>query len=304
MLDRKREIDTFKENINLCEYACEKYGFAIRQNESSRAYKVLKKPDSDKLVVSKSPQNHWVYFNVFDRTDSGTIVDLIQNRENLNLGQIRKELRSWSNTSTVSRAKYADITYKPVDLDAVRNQFNSFQPATNTDYLESRYIDPSVIQSKRFYNKLKQNNLGHLIAPHRSHDGLVGFEIIGSGAKRYSDNSERSIWSSACLKDDQYVIFTESVIDTLSLFQMRDEDNSRYHCTSGAIGGRQLGTIVSILKKAHADNRVVVAAFDNDDAGTTYTESLRELCSREQAFETITPKPFKDWNDQLKDKIS
>ena len=64
--------------------------------ESWRGSAVMRHPNGDKIIVTRNAANeHYVYFSVRDERDHGTIVDFIERRKSLNLGQVRKELRPW-----------------------------------------------------------------------------------------------------------------------------------------------------------------------------------------------------------------
>ena len=90
------EFDRFKTDINLVEYAADRYGYQRVRRESSRASASLRHPaNDDKVIVSKASRGHWVYFSVRDDRDNGTIVDFILRRENKSLGEVRDDLRQW-----------------------------------------------------------------------------------------------------------------------------------------------------------------------------------------------------------------
>jgi hypothetical protein len=79
------EIDRFKSEINLIEYASDK-GYQIDRAESSRNSVVMRSPATDdKIIVGRGPNGHWKYFSVRDSSDNGTIIDFAQKRDVKNL---------------------------------------------------------------------------------------------------------------------------------------------------------------------------------------------------------------------------
>ena len=91
------ELDRFKTDIHLVQYAIERYGYQRDRQESSRASHVLRHPASnDKIIVRTAPDGHWTYFSVRDERDQGTIVDFERARgRHVSLGHVRHELRHW-----------------------------------------------------------------------------------------------------------------------------------------------------------------------------------------------------------------
>ena len=94
MLDRHSELDAFKREINLTEYAAA-CGYELDHAASSRCSAVLVHGNGDKVVVAKDLDGHWIFFSVRDDQDNGTIIDFVQRRTGGSLGEVRKELRPW-----------------------------------------------------------------------------------------------------------------------------------------------------------------------------------------------------------------
>jgi hypothetical protein len=90
---RKTELEDFKRRINLTEYATAQ-GYVLDRKASSRNSITMRGPGDDKIVVGRDDASgHWIYFSVRDDRDCGTIVDFVQNREHLTIGELRKALR-------------------------------------------------------------------------------------------------------------------------------------------------------------------------------------------------------------------
>ena len=88
------ELDRFKSEISLSDYAQSEFGYELIKKDSSKASLVLK-CGGDKIIITRQPDGHDVYFSVGDERDCGSIIDFLQRRKNVNLGLARKELRAW-----------------------------------------------------------------------------------------------------------------------------------------------------------------------------------------------------------------
>jgi hypothetical protein len=116
---RRDELDEFKRQINLTQYAAT-LGYCLDRRASSRNSAVMVHPAGDKLIVTKGEDGHWIFFSVRDDADHGSIIDFVQRREGGTLGDVRKTLRQWSGGSPP-----ANVTHPPADvfaanLDSIR----------------------------------------------------------------------------------------------------------------------------------------------------------------------------------------
>lgn len=91
---RVKQLDRFKTEINLVEYATS-IGYEYQPRESSPNSALLRHHSGDKIVIVTNTQGHGIYFSFHDDKDQGTIIDFVQQRNNFNLGEVRKELRPW-----------------------------------------------------------------------------------------------------------------------------------------------------------------------------------------------------------------
>ena len=104
--NRNDELEQFKTGINLAEYAAAQ-GYQLDRKESCRNSAVMRREsDNDKIIIATDIDGHGVYFSVRDDQDNGSIIDFVQSRQRLNLGQVRKELRrlDWRRSGAVAGA--------------------------------------------------------------------------------------------------------------------------------------------------------------------------------------------------------
>ena len=112
-----KQLERFKTDINLVQYAIS-IGYKYLRNESSSSSAVLRHDTGDLIVVVTDTSDRGLYFSLTDDRDRGTIIDLVQRRRNLNLGEVRKELRPW-----LSRGEQGESNLvKPEPTD--RNRIN------------------------------------------------------------------------------------------------------------------------------------------------------------------------------------
>src|SRR4051794_39828383 len=147
------ELDRFKRDINLVEYA-ERFGYQRDRHESSRGSVVMRHPTSDdKIVIARAPDGHFVYFSVRDEKDNGTIVDFVQRRTSKNLGEVRAELRQWLGLPRPDRSP-ADVVpeLKPVERDRheVVRRFAAAEEPKNSRYLNERGLRPETLADAKF----------------------------------------------------------------------------------------------------------------------------------------------------------
>jgi hypothetical protein len=135
------ELDRFKRSISLQAYAAAQ-GYEVDRKESWAGSAVMRHPDGDKIVITRDRDGHFIYFSVRDPRDHGSIVDFIQRRKRLNLGEVRKELRRWSRESRPSVPVFHELVKTPKDRQQVISQYCRMQDARRHAYLETERCIP------------------------------------------------------------------------------------------------------------------------------------------------------------------
>src|SRR5690606_11820564 len=115
------------------------------------------KPGAVQIVVRRGANGHWQYFNPIDDADSGSVVDFVQNKEGLNLGQVRKVLRAWLRQPArlVPEAHWqprVEIAQK--DRHAIAATVARLQHADRSDFLEGRGITPATLAAPSFRGRV------------------------------------------------------------------------------------------------------------------------------------------------------
>jgi len=304
------ELDRFKRDVNLVEYA-ESQGYEVARSESGRASTVMRRGD-DKIVVATAKDGHGIYFSVRDDADNGSIVDFVQKRQGLNLGQVRKELRPWSSASSSYRPPLtlrpkAERPRKPAPSSADRQQvlavWMKMAPAEGRhDYLEaSRRLDPATLIDPRFVGMVRKDGKGNAVFPHYDTDGLAGYELKNEGFTGFSKNGTKAVWHSANLARAERVVIVESAIDGLSHAQLSRNASEGYLSIGGAMSNAQRDLVRSVMAKAVERGSTLVIATDADEGGEKLAKQLRDLAPPGAKIERQQPTMGKDWNDQVKE---
>lgn len=298
-MQRNDELYRFKTDINLVDYASSQ-GYEISKTESSKSSVVMKNGD-DKIVIGTSPNGHGIYFSVRNEADNGSIIDFIQNRQGLNLGQIRKELRPW--IGKTAERKYYTATPKPEashkDRQQVLARFIQLKTVNSHAYLESRGIDTVLLSDARFNGMVKADNRGNAVFPHYDQSGLSGFELKNKGFTGFSKNGSKSVWHSTNLQTAKQLVIVESAIDALSHAKATvTGQETAYLSVGGALSLEQLELVKNHIKGFDK----VFMATDNDEAGNRLAEQMAALAPATTVVQRDAP-DLKDWNDQLQAEI-
>lgn len=296
------ELDGFKTSIDLRAYATLQ-GYTADRADSWRGSTVMRHANGDKIVVKIDSDGHYVYYSFRDDHDHGSIIDFIANRRDLNLGAIRKELRSWSGQSATALPSYPALVRTGKDRAKVEHTFRSMKDASYHPYLENeRKIPSPLLKSERFAGRIRIDR-GNAVFPHFDEIGLCGFEVKNVGFTSFASGGSKGLWMSHERPDDNRLVFCESAIDALSHAALFPDDQTRYASVGGKLSSEQIELIRTAAAHMPA-NSEIVAAMDADDAGWKLAEAVRKAVSEtnraDLRFSIEEPLDAKDWNDQLR----
>jgi hypothetical protein len=302
------ELNRFKRDINLVDFAERCYGYERVRRESSRASASLRHPvNDDKVIVARDQGGHWIYFSVRDDRDHGTIIDFVHHRENRSLGEVRKQLRDYLGTPPPDRApreRAPDL--KPIERDraAVERTWAAASSVNNSLYLNERALRPETLTDPKFVGTWKQDARGNLLFVHRDEDGISGYEIKNRGFTGFATGGTKRLWHSVPGQLDTVLVVAESAIDALSYHQLHGEGavRTRYASLAGAPSQPQLELVARVLAAMPAKS-TLIAAIDGDEGGRKIAEHLAAVAAKRPgvAFQRDSPDLSlgKDWNDAL-----
>jgi hypothetical protein len=298
------ELDAFKTSIDLRAYAASQ-GYALDRRESWAGSAVMRHVNGDKLIFKRDADGHYVYFSVRDDRDHGTIIDFIQKRLRLSLGEIRKTLRPWVGRQATA-LPYPPLTPTPKDRMKIEKAYGRMQDAAAHPYLESeRAIPAALLQTDRFAGRIRIDVRQNAIFPHFDAQGLSGYEIKNSNFTGFSPGGTKGLWISRKQPGDNRLVICESAIDALSHAVLFPEERSRYGSFAGQISPAQREWIRATAARLPLKS-TIVAATDADKEGGKLADLIREaveLIGRDDLAHVVhRPIGFKDWNDQLRNR--
>jgi len=292
--NRADELEQFKTEINLVEYAA-RLGYRIDKDESTKNSKSMRLND-DKIIITTDEDGHGIYFSARDTADNGSIIDFVQKRKELNLGQVRKELRAFRGFTDVQDYR-AYTKPKPVDKNTAQVAYYLAQ-ADFTDshpYLvHERSISSDTLKDNRFSRSVKIDNRGNAIFTHYNGQGISGYEIKNHDFTGFAKGGKKGVWYSSNIMRAKRIVIVESAIDALSHAELKQtSEETAYVSIAGSMSASQL----ELIKKVVNGKKVIIAT-DNDKSGEHYAEQIKEV-NPDAVRETAHGK---DWNEDLKVK--
>lgn len=318
---RPDELEHFKAEINLSAFAAS-LGYELDRRSTSRNSAAMKHPGGDKIIIGLQGR-HWVYFSVHEQ-HSGTIIDLLQHRKGLNLGQARRALRAWigvggqpptPHTAPPHRSQLIPSSayvhrLEPItpDLLAVRRAYEATRPidGDNSFLCRVRGIPTALLADPRFASSVRVDDRTNVVFPHFNHDGLCGFELKNTGFTGFARGGSKGLWGSRKEERDHTLVIAESGVDALSYAALFGHEGTRFVSTAGQLNDTQPGLIRSAIEELGGGR--VVAAVDHDAGGDELWQRLKAVCSGHRnpvsALERHSPpNTGQDWNDALRASV-
>lgn len=295
------ELDRFKSEISLIDYACAEFGYELQARESSKSSKVLK-CGGDKIIVTRQ-DGHDVYFSTGDDRDNGSVIDFLQRRKSLNLGQVRKELRQWlpgAKRPALQRPARAPEHAQAVTKDraGVIQMWDQMRPYNGSYLTRERGIDPAIIREF----DVKQDAHGNACFAHKDHSGITGWESKNNGFTGFAIGGDRRItWNRIDDFPLKKIVICEAAIDCMSYCQLGHEPGTGYMSTSGTqLNQEQREQLAGLLSKAAGMGAKIVLAMDNDAAGERMAAEIAQIAPQGAEMAREIPAHGKDWNDALR----
>jgi hypothetical protein len=313
---RQTELNEFKRRINLTEFAAAQ-GYVLDRKASSRNSITMRGPGDDKIIVGRDDaSDHWIYFSVRDDRDCGTIVDFVQNRDRLTIGELRKALRPWIGEAANPPRRPARESFAPEvepitkDLARVRALFASMQPVDGEHrYLqEERNIPAGVLADPIFAGKIYADpRYGNAVFPHYDRDGLCGFELRNTSFKGFARGARKGLWYSVSTPEDSALVIAESAIEALSYHALHHPARTRYFSIAGETNPAQRLLITAACAKLPPGATFIIAT-NNDDGGRHLAAQLRglALAAGREDLAILDHAPEgegADWNDALREQL-
>ncbi len=300
-----QQLESFKTDIPLPDYAVQEFDYQVDQRESYRHQLIMRTADkSDKIGVARMSNNHWCYYSFYNLDDHGTIIDFLQNRRggklSFTLAQVREELAQWSGQApSQTTIRYPALQPMKKDHFAIVRALQTLKNVTESEYLQNRAIGKDVLSHPRFHGQIKVDRRHNLVFPHYDLEGVVcGFERKNRNFKGFVKGGQKSIWVSNRFDGDHRLIVTESVIDCLSYHLLFGDPQNRYIATSGQWSPL---TVQALKQEFHTfPGQFIWFAFDRDEQGRRYIIEAHQLMQGvSKSFAFHFPRG-KDWNEELR----
>lgn len=305
------ELENFKLKINLVEYAAS-IGYSLVKSDSTRNSKVMKRGDS-KIVIATGEAGHGIYFNVHNDRDSGSIIDFVKNRENINLGQVRKILRKFSGQPSNQIPELSKPVRVKKDIQNILLRYAQTVEETPEYLIEKRLIGEKILKDNRFVSMIRTDpKTGNAVFPFYNARGLCSYEYRGEGYRGMASGSEKGLWHSKGIVSADTIVICESVIDALSYAEMAQtfetNENAAYVSFGGTMSENQEQLLIMLINNASKNKHILlVLAVDNDKVGMSYIEKFKNWIDGEPALisnvsyviDTPSARTGKDWNEAL-----
>lgn len=298
------ELNSFKRSINLSEFAAS-CGYSRDTKESSPSVDMMRHPNGDKIAVKISADSgHWVYCSNHDASDNGSIIDFIQHREGGTLGTIRQRLRAWSGTERPKIPQYQfskKLVPSSIDRKKVSMNWENARFCAAVPYLTKRGIGPEILGFLRFAQTFRIDPRGNVLFPHYDKKGLCGFEVKNINFTGFAAGGIKGLWYSKTWVGDNFLILSETAIDSISHAILKPEPKARYMSTGGTLNPEQPALIRAAMERM-PEGSTIVLAFDADQAGDKMAADITALAP--SFVKILRDRPTaKDWNQVLKNKL-
>lgn len=263
-------------HANLVAY-CQSHGIELKRE--GREF-VIKEHDS--LYISA--EQPWLWYR-HSKGAGGKAVDFAMHYLGLNFRDAVFEMLQTLPEVTIEPT--SDIAYTP---DTATNQKRAIA------YLcKRRGLDYKLVTELIRDGKLRQDTNGNCVFSIRDSSGkIVSAELHGTGDTRFKGQAtpqdgygfEMSVGAAV-----DWVLYTESAIDLLSLYQLYKDKLSNTLLVS--MGG--LKAVIIESYRSRYPNARHWLAVDDDEKGRQFAAVMNMQHRKPD-------KPFKDWNEQLKGK--
>lgn len=291
-----KQLEKYKTEISLVDFI-QSLGGAIDTTKSTKNSCVIDYI-KDKLVVKKNDNNHYIYFNLNNNRDNGTIIDFIQNRnKNMNFQSIMTTLFNFMKKGYIPSIKLNPTEKSEEEFENYSYTLDPIDKPNIKRLEELRGIDRTIIEE--FKSVIKIDNKKNFVFPlYKKEEGKelvkVGYELKNKGFK--GNLFEKGIWGQKIGNSSDYYVF-ESSIDAMSYRELT-QDEGFYTSLNGSYSPQQIETLKNVIKSSKSKN--VILCLDNDQKGREMTVELYDILSKDTNLNITYTKPIrKDWNGEL-----
>jgi hypothetical protein len=293
-----QELENFKK-INLVGFLATK-GWKVDYKDSdkkARGFIALRRNETEKLLV-KCNGEYYFYVNKRSKQGKGSIIDYLKEHDHLNLGQVRKLLRSYNHSSPpLPIETYQKNTESNFDRKGLVMEWKKWQGVTAHPFLTFRNIPYSTQMDSRFSGTFKMAKYNNIAFPYYDKVGLCGYELKNRNFKYFREGGKKGIWFTLNIKTSEVLYLCESVIDCFSHAALNPKLNQvSYVATGGTMSQLSIQLLKILLLRVKSRNQELIIAVDNDKAGDEMANQIQGLSGEPL---TRTRPIGKDWNCDL-----
>jgi hypothetical protein len=285
---------------DLVSYLEQRHGFERDLNGSTQTSIKLRR-GAEIVVVKRRSDGVYVYMTVSDgptAANAGTIIQFEQNRRNVNLGSVRRDLREYFGAANYDTGRPHTILMPEAapDMTEVRRRWYAARQEDCCPYLEQRAISPATL--RHYGDTVRVDAQGNALFAHQDGQGnLIGYEIKGADRTGFAKGGRRSLSILGRSLTPKRIEVVESGIDALSRAEMqRCPDNVLYISTGGTPGARALDQLRELAMR-HPEAEIVIGT-DRDVAGDRIARIIVERIGERSRVRREAP-ISKDWNENL-----
>ncbi len=319
-------IETAKLKVDLAGFLAT-HGWIAAPGDT-RDWRKLAGPGGQQILVHRAEgTNHWTWYILPDKAQTGTIIDACQNLLGMTwgrtLGTLRKTLKTPPSALPLhhgGRPSAKVATFPPAGSRPAR----TLDPlgTVATEFLTTnRCLDPVTVEAFAHWLRADPDD-GHLVCPHNEQGD--GEEYIplpdGSTRKRFTgamrdgEGRGRSLWH-AKPKDHepiQVVVVNDTALDAVSAWQCLDpatQPETMVISTAGNFSAAGEKLLPLLIQQLHDErNRTgtvqgkltLVDASDVGEAGTEEREGILQAIAAAMEMRYVRWEPTegcKDWNE-------
>ncbi|GGF27263.1 toprim domain-containing protein [Hymenobacter cavernae] len=260
-------------------------------------------PNLDQVIIYKAPSGDYLYFSRADDRDKGSVIDFFKYRiENPRIvgivaspgkgiwGSVIDNAKRFLNLPEQQRqpSPALQAAIEPVKHgdQYVPDFLLKTTPLTDKRYLLSRGLSEETLVNSCFAGRILNHihegkskdgqpyRFVNTAFPQLYKDRIVGLEIKANGFKGQAADSLNSsaLWLSNSGAKTHTLIVSESAIDSLSYFQLKQPNNTMYASTSGNLTNNKVGEIKRLVESQNL--KTVKLAFDNNMEGHLFDTKL------------------------------
>lgn len=297
-------------------------GYEMDKSKSSQSYRVMKHPETgDKIIISKTKNDVYMYYNVDNQQDKGTVYDFFKNRGVTDPKEMLKAIKGTDAEAIKANMPILATPKTSYNLEVLAQEYRSFKVyrESGNTYLQGRGISKEITDQ---YSSIKVDARNNVVTPMYAHyqDKQIktSFALSGYNQKLQSPltkgkdgtplekplkdlnkgNKSITVLNTDKQEEVKHIVTTEAFIDGLSYVQANNLDpkNTVIISTNGQTSESSLSLVTELAERY--PNAEVILAYDNDDKGKKFAESTKAKIQRAKAhFSTA-----KDWNEELQNR--